>query len=108
MTEMPKKTHAQMPKKTHAQMPKKTPAQIEREIQEALNKKGKLSFSDDLRRRHLEDAIESVYDRKGSEDLTEAEVCEAVREMLSGSWSIRDTSDKAIGAMIRAQIPNWF
>lgn len=58
----------------------------------------------------LEDAIEAVYNRKGSEDLTLTEACEAVRELLPSSvcWSRADVSDRTIAATIKRQIPNWF
>lgn len=55
----------------------------------------------------LEDAIEAVYNRKGSEDLTLAEACEAVREMLPSGVRL-DVSAKALAAAIKRQIPNWF
>jgi chemotaxis methyl-accepting protein methylase len=91
-------------------MPKKTAAQLNHEIQETLSRKrAAKAYATDLNRRHLEDAIESAYDRKGSEDLTLAEACEAVRELLPSSFRANaSVSDKAIGAVIRAQIPNWF
>jgi hypothetical protein len=50
----------------------------------------------------MEDAIEYVYDRKGSEDLTIAEACEAVRELGVGA------TDEEISAAIRRCIPYWF
>jgi hypothetical protein len=82
----------------------KSKAQLDREIATALR-----AYPDARTRSHLEDAIESVYDRKGSEDLTLAEACEAVRELLPSSASMGlDTSDKAIGRLIRVRIPNWF
>lgn len=82
----------------------KSKAQLDREIAAALK-----TYPDAHKRAHLEDVIESVYDRKGSEDLTLAEACEAVRELLPGHVSMGlDTSDKAIGRLIKIQIPNWF
>jgi hypothetical protein len=91
----------------------KSPAELDREIAEALSsKKGARSHSpkvDAYKQGLLEDTIEAVYNRKGSEDLTLAEACEAVREMLpSGGWSRNEVSDKMISATIKRQIHDWF
>ena len=90
----------------------KSPAQLDRDIAEVLSKKGPRSHAtkiDTYKQRIMEDAIEAVYDRKGSEDLTLAEACEAVREMLPGNnWSQRELSDKTIATTIKRQIPDWF
>ena len=76
----------------------KSRAQLDREIAKALSSKR----VDAYKQARLEDAIETVYNRKGSEDLTLAEVCEAVREMGI------DADDKTIAATIKRQIPDWF
>jgi len=55
-----------------------------------------------LAKRNLSDAIEAVYNRKGSEDLTLTEACEAVRELGI------DASDRTISKAIKTQIPYWF
>ena len=94
-------------------MPKSS-AQLDREIAEAIasTKGTRIRAPKVDPRKHgiLEDAIEAVYDRKGSEDLTLAEACEAVRELLPSSalWSQAEVSDKAIAARIKRQIPGWF
>lgn len=86
-------------------MPKKSPAQLDREIAETLSsmkKQSRAPQADAYKQALLEDAIEAVYNRKGSEDLTLAEACEAVRELGI------DASDKTIAASIKRQIPDWF
>ena len=93
-------------------MPKmpKSPAQLDRDIAEALSTKksvqSRSTKAATYEQRLLEDAIESVYDRKGSEDLTLEEACEAVREMLPSR--LLSPSDKTITATIKRQIPDWF
>lgn len=87
---------------------KKSPAQLDAEIATAL-KRPTDTFEHTYKQALLKDAIEAVYDRKGSEDLTIAEACEAVRELLPhANWSRHDVSDKTIVATIKRQIPNWF
>lgn len=87
-------------------MTKKSPAQLDGEIAAALSKRSHATKTLDpeaeRRARRLEDAIEAVYNRKGSEDLTLAEACEAVHEMGI------DANDKKIAAAIKTQIPDWF
>jgi hypothetical protein len=55
-----------------------------------------------LAERNLADAIEAVYNRKGSEDMTLAEACEAIRELGI------EADDKTISAAIKTQIPDCF
>ena len=87
----------------------KPPAQLDREIAEALSSKKDPRSADAHKRALLEDAIEAVYNRKGSEDSTLAEACEAVRELLPhANWSRIEVSDKTIAATIKRQIPDWF
>lgn len=96
----------------------KSPAQLEREIAEALSTTKAQSpapksatFEQTYKQGVLEDAIEAVYHRlrKGDVDMTLAEACEAVRELLPhANWSRRETSDKTIAATIKRQIPDWF